>query len=636
MKILIEGYNYDAAVVEKILPGLDLLRHGKNNKCRPEWVGYYFNDRINDCLFLLPKVLLNGPEYDEDKDPPKTDESLLLGRYNPQDFIDIDHPMGDKIMTKEDRDFIHSFSIWIYRALVVYHQKNKSTVSLKEENISVLDNMGNEVFGSHLDSVLSLIKFYDENRDFLLFTLQNIKRGYNKINWNKTISHRLGVVQGGTSVVYMDPVNQKKQVNYEEELLVIFYSILNYVNRHMGFDVKFNLYFELIPAEVFKNYLNGYGRSRLLQIRHKYFSDKALRLWNLCFNYFDRTWRMYSSRQNREYLLSTKFDRVFEDIIEDLIGDSGIDKNLKEQRDGKIVDHIFSYESLIRNHDEEINKIYYIGDSKYYKIGHTVEGNSIYKQYTYAKNVIQYNLNLFLERKQNGKPQGKVELPYRDELTEGYNITPNFFISSTIDPGNYDFEESELKEMELGKSHRCQCQFRNRLFDRDTLWLSHYSINFLYVLALYVRDNQYSKEVFKENARKQFRDNLIPDIEEEYDFYILEMRQIIGCLPADEERRKNNTLENLVKKHFKLLLGKIYHPYEPAPQHLILALEKKDSEKKDNKDLLTEIIKDFLIYPNYKLNQGSSIWDFVSNPKTKVLSSKEELDYFLIAQEGSL
>ena len=85
---------------------------------------------------------------------------------------------------------------------------------------------------------------------------------------------------------------------------------------------------------------------------------------------------------------------VFEDMIDSLISDDTKlrDKRLADQRDGKIVDHIYQYESLVHK-----DKIYYIGDSKYYKEGSDPGDPSIYKQFTYAKNVIQWNLNLFLD-----------------------------------------------------------------------------------------------------------------------------------------------------------------------------------------------------------------------------------------------
>ena len=73
-----------------------------------------------------------------------------------------------------------------------------------------------------------------------------------------------------------------------------------------------------------------------------------------------------------------------------------------------------------------------------------------YKQYTYAKNVIQWNMNLFLDGDTKGQPQ------LRDTLTEGYNPIPNFFISARI-PNRRNggekflsFDEGKLNSQESG------------------------------------------------------------------------------------------------------------------------------------------------------------------------------------------
>ncbi len=96
-----------------------------------------------------------------------------------------------------------------------------------------------------------------------------------------------------------------------------------------------------------------------------------------------------------EYLLVKSFHIVFEAIIEELIGDKDVPAGLKEQDDGKLVDHFYTYDALISDREKN-NDVYYIGDSKYYKIGSNPGRESVYKQYTYARNVIQWNLNLFL------------------------------------------------------------------------------------------------------------------------------------------------------------------------------------------------------------------------------------------------
>ena len=122
-------------------------------------------------------------------------------------------------------------------------------------------------------------------------------------------------------------------------------------------------------------------------------------------------------------------------MIDTLIG--GEDKNklpkeLTEQRDGKMVDHMFIGQGLIEQSNLPAELTYYIGDSKYYKRSKNdtvvLGDKSIYKQYTYAKNVIQWNMNLFLDDSDDGEqPQ------LRDALTEGYNPIPNFFISAKLD-----------------------------------------------------------------------------------------------------------------------------------------------------------------------------------------------------------
>ena len=56
MKVLIEGYSYDPAVVKNILPESRFLLTDK--KAKIENVGYYRNPKCDDFVFFLPKVLL--------------------------------------------------------------------------------------------------------------------------------------------------------------------------------------------------------------------------------------------------------------------------------------------------------------------------------------------------------------------------------------------------------------------------------------------------------------------------------------------------------------------------------------------------------------------------------------------------
>lgn len=120
----------------------------------------------------------------------------------------------------------------------------------------------------------------------------------------------------------------------------------------------------------------------------------------------------------------------------------------------------------------------YIGDSKYYSDDNRPKGVALYKQFTYAKNTIQYHIDNYYLTHGRGPwpPRGKGEIRYRDTLTEGYNITPNFFIRSRVTEEDIDFSTPSLKhsfwdKRKNQKNPPTNKHFEDRLFDRDTLIL---------------------------------------------------------------------------------------------------------------------------------------------------------------------
>ena len=74
-------------------------------------------------------------------------------------------------------------------------------------------------------------------------------------------------------------------------------------------------------------------------------------------------------------------------------------------------------------------------------------------------------------------------------------------------PGLFALDEQELLMLYL--SDRRNNHFINRLFDRDTLILQAYNINFLFVVAAYIQSSTTQKEQFKKNTRTVFRSKLI-------------------------------------------------------------------------------------------------------------------------------
>ena len=564
MRILIEEYKYKANDVRDILHGVDALETIEGYVSL-NYVGYFYNPTLCDCVFILPKVLL------ETKD--KID--YVFGKYKPEDILDVD---GCDILTETERNFIYEFAVWIYRAIVVFKNTHKDSDIVFHKKIIQVGKGQRKLSNTFLDILLALIQFNKDNQSFFFFVLRNLHSGYNKINWTRTIATSNAIVQDNRPV-YLNPVNKKQQINFDEELLVIFFSILNYISEHYGFAVDINCNFNLIKGKQFKVYLDGLGRARLLQIKYKYFSDKALELWSLCYAFFDTARQVRTNGTQREYLLVKNFNIVFEAIIDELVGDDDIPKGLKEQEDGKRVDHMYTYKGLTTHEDDK--PIYYIGDSKYYKRGNQVGKESVYKQFTYARNVIQWNLNLFMNVDAvDSEWMGKVPM-LRDDVTEGYNIIPNFFISARLNNELSYKEEIEITEKK--KTYFTNRQFENRLFDRDTMLVCHYDVNFLFVLSLYARNNTIQKDAWKVKVREMFRTEIQKILSEKFGFYAMAPRLGVNA-------------ESYIKEHFQDVLGKMYAPYSNR-RIFSLALEKGDKYKEDNDALLAELRRYFYIEP---------------------------------------
>ncbi|MBR0046870.1 MAG: restriction endonuclease [Bacteroidaceae bacterium] len=560
MRILIEEYQYDVAKVKEILHGIDALENVEG-KVSIHYVGYYYNALLKDCVFILPKVLLKDVDGQE----------LAFGKYKPEDIVS---PDKNREIEAQEKDFLYKFAVWIYRAIVVYkNDKRNDTDIVYHTKIAQIGKGSRRLSNTYLDILLQLLQFNKDNQSFFFFIIKNLHSGYNKINWTRTISRETAIVQG-EQPIYLKPVNKKRQINFDEELLVIFFSILNYIGDIYGFSIEIKCQFQLIKGAQFKTYLNGYGRTRLRQIKYKYFSDKALELWNLCYAFFDEARQVFVSTEKKEYLLVKSFHIVFEAIIDELIGDNPLPDGMeKKQEDGKIVDHLYTAKSLI---ESQTGQTYYIGDSKYYKMGHPLGSESIYKQYTYARNVIQWNLDIF---NRGDEPDSGIQL--RDDVTEGYNIIPNFFVSAKMDEA-FDYTNDGIEKTDRKHNRHRKEQFKNRLFDRDTLLLFHYDVNFLFVLSLYARDNASQKAEWKQKVRNRFREEIQDWLQDDFDFYAMAAKPGVDA-------------KQYFKTHFQEVLGKTYTPF--ADNNIFsLALDKLDPEE-NNEVLLAELEKYFIVKP---------------------------------------
>lgn len=453
MLLFIEGYPYNLSdTVRNNLTVRDMLKNVisvpvKEDRYAFEYVGYCYSKSAKDVIFFLPKVVLTGEQNEESGD------DTIFGA-SPQEIIDFD---SDKVKSKftedgckEYKEFLSTLSIWVYRTISVYKQTHNENI-LESKEYQAESRGRKQKHNTLLDVIIALRDFNKNNQDHFTFVAKNVHSGYNKINWNKSITSSQAVIQNG-SPVYIELVNRKKMVNFDEELLIIYFSILNYIRETHGFSFEINIQYPLINCnKLKKSYIDrNLGCRRLKQIKYKYFSDKALRIWDLCYAFFDREYKISMNRQAEDFLLAKDFDHIFEIMIDTLVG--GEDKR---------------------------------------------------------------------------------ELPK---------------------------ELIELKAQDGGI--QLNRQFENRLFDRDTLLLCHYDVNFLYVVSLYGRNNKSTQTAWREYVRKEFRSKIQDTLNRLYTFRTIQPREGMDCY-------------QFIQDNFQRLNGKLYRPKTDS-NYLVLALLKDE------------------------------------------------------------
>jgi hypothetical protein len=543
MKILVEGEKYKLEQLTDIFDDPKFYHQNDNQEGTILSVGYYHSYEKGELIYMLPKVFMAGngkTVFNIDKD-----ELYYL----------------DKIETfkhKEEYNWIRQISVYFYNSLLEFKRRNKDSHIVQSSLSANLNTNLNDKEYSYLDLLLSFINFYKKNKNHILFKHIEFKSNQaKKPNWEKTIRKSIPLITQDKKPIYNIFRNKKKIVNTEEELLTYFFSILNKLNTNHNLYLKIDKSYSLIKGSKFE-LLQKNGLSKLRKIKHRYFNDTLKKMYHLCEIYFSQTDTSSIRKKKEEFISVNNYNLVFEDMIDKLFSDSIIEKktsdgstlkHLKYNDDGKIIDHIFDYQSLLDTSD-----IFYIGDSKYYKSDNTAGKVSKYKQFTYARNVIQYNIDLLNE---TGLYYTE-NLRYRDKLTEGYNITPNFFIYGYISDYK-NFDDNELIEKgEIVKSFH----FKERLFDRDTLFVHQYKINFLYVLKAYSQFGNQTIEKFRKETKLMFRNNFINFFSNnsKSDFQLFEYQK--------------NDFKNFVENNFRLINGKCFLTIDDK---LILAKHKLDN-----------------------------------------------------------
>jgi len=552
MRILFEEEWYSRELLESY--GLDpyIYTSKEDDTAVIPYVGYFYSPKINDSIFILPKVFLFEGSGDASMG------EVAFGKFHFTELIEISKERNP--LKEQNLDgVVFGLSTWIYQAIDKFDRRNPLNTIVQRTYLQEVNGRTGDNSQTLLDTILSLINFHKQHAN--LFTYISIinSSGNNKIHWSKTISKVQPVIQNGQPY-YMEFRNKAKAINYDEDIIVLFYSVLEYLRKTYFFPIHANLNYEFIKVSKIESMIEGGRGTRYLRsIRKKYFKDELVSLWNLLYAFFDKAENIKAGRYHSEALLARSFNIVFEDMVDHIIGQD-IFRDLKENKDGKQIDHIYKDKSLIDD-----NQVYFIGDSKYYFSDHEIGTESLYKQFTYAKNIIQLNIDIFNKKDTDRRADEKKIISgtrYRDSLTEGYEITPNFFVRGFIKKDDVEDGKANYTDMHLTPDNQfmpVNKHFQNRLFDRDTLLLQSYNINFLFVLASYV--NKTDNEALKQKIHDKFREDLVRMFESKYDIYKL---------------TPTCSIEDFVNKHFRELIGKMYRSSD-TEEFVWLAYEKGTS-----------------------------------------------------------
>lgn len=524
MRILIEGEQYSIELLQRLL-GNQHFYIIKADKGIVNYVGYFHSERLREVVYLLPKVFFWN--------------NKIFGQYDLTDLAT--KPIKTTLTHNTHYIWLRQLLILFYKSLAEFKRRQEDTTIVETSHrLGLSSNLGEQEY-SYLDLVLSFLNFYKKNKNHIEYKhIEKTSRVAKRPKWTKTIRKTIPLLNNREEPVYTLIKNRQSTKNNEEELFVIFFSILHHFKTTHDLNISIDRSYSIYKNKKFA-WLQVNGLKVLKRIKHRYFSDRLKRMYQLCVLYLEKTDKSSTKRKQEDFILVRHYNIVFEDMVDKLFTDkhgTAIQRQ-KNNRDGKVIDHLYEYQSLIDD-----SHIFYIGDSKYYKSNNTANNPSIYKQFTYAKNVIQYNIDLFY------KNESFDNVRYRDELTEGYNISPNFFIYGYIPTDEngqmlIDFDQGHLNNDDY-KPHQLY-HFKGRLFDRDTLFVHQYRLNFLFILNAYTMRHQSIIEMFKKKTKAVFRQNFIEYFNDKeqcgFEFY--------------KKKFETVELETFVNQHFRLLNGRI-------------------------------------------------------------------------------
>lgn len=476
MNIIIEHKTYDFDLRE-ILPK-ELCKHTSKG-WKTEFLGYSNYNR--NITFILPKT------FEE---------------YEFLDFLN-----ESRIFT----DFELSWPVTVYKVLKKYAKKNQEQIQLYSTNThEIISSFNVESDYTLIDTIFNLLNIHKNNPYIYFKEYEYNKKSSKKQSWKKTIKKEFPLIEND-SIIYPETINNISIINFEDLLLKIYYSTLHKISVDLNINIELN---ENIP--IIKNHQMKIFEKKILkilkQIKGNYFSDSHKKIHYFLTQYYSFFGTSSNKKLNNEFLLTSNFELIFEDMVDELISDIESVKLLKYHNDGKVLDHIY-YDSSILPDLNQYNG-FYIGDSKYYTDVNDLHKSTkpIFKQYTYALNV----LNQCINPKKNNQILNFLidkKLLLADKKNRSYHPIINFFILPSSN--NNDSLISIIKQTN-SPIYNFSYHYKERAFDRNTNIILYFKINLQKLLNLYLGIGNVRKS--RKTIKKLIRESFMVQYKELYKF----------------------------------------------------------------------------------------------------------------------
>lgn len=503
MVFLIEGKEYLRESLEKYISPDSVLCPDDRKKPKTvkiNYVGYYrrLMDGKDNPVYILPKNFAEADPFMLKTEPV---------------VIDSNTKYEEKLKN------LNELPLWMLGSLCRYRKRITTKVIDSVEDVVLHQGVDEESCLAEIDCIMSLIAYYHKHEHLVFSVYHECHHGMNKTNWHKTINSKLPFINSNGDAIYANPINCRKMIHSDEDLMVLFFCTLQRITRKYGIETPTSLFYNTIDEIEFDNMVDdGMILSVLDDICDNYYRDEMVELWQLLRAFYEKEGALEKDEEaTEEYLLAKDYDRVFEDMMDYLLTDNDL-QWLKTQRDNKRMDHIFKGRSLFGEKD-----VFYVADSKYYAkpLSESLDEVSMYKQFTYVLNILQVLMDV-----KNGKIEGveaeyvkELADSYLDTLTGGFDVTPNFFVRGKINT-NYDYDELDFSQVDDVKVSK-QVFYPDRLFDRNTLYTLSYELNLLALLKLYATQNDADRQNKKQNIVNSVLREMQAKICGDFDLYEL-------------------------------------------------------------------------------------------------------------------